>query len=122
AQVRAWFGAEVEWELRPGGAARFAPTDGGLGRTGVIEAVTAAEILRFRWWPVERERVEGDDEPASEVTYTLEDVPDGTRLTVTEQPLGASASASMGAIEVSPWDFRMLGLLLHAGARLPICV
>jgi uncharacterized protein YndB with AHSA1/START domain len=119
AQVASWFGAEVEWELRPGGVARFATTDGGPARAGVIEDVAVAEILRFRWWPVEEA-----DEPASEVTYRLEDVPDGTRLTVTEQPLGATlrASASASPARATAWDFRFLGLVLHMGARLAVCV
>jgi uncharacterized protein YndB with AHSA1/START domain len=113
-QVRAWFGADVEWELRPGGAARFTTTDGPGGRAGIVEAVTAAHTLRFRWWPVEE-----DGEPASQVTYTLEDVPDGTKLTVTEQPLTPTASVNAA---VSQWDFRMLGLLVYVSARVSVCV
>ena len=126
AQVRAWFGAEVEWELRPGGAAHFASTDAEGAKAGVVEAVTPAETLRYRWWPIE-----DLGEPESEVTYTLEDVPEGTRLTVTEQPLAPAApvasiaSAASMATEtgasVSPWDFRVLGLFVYVAARLSVC-
>jgi uncharacterized protein YndB with AHSA1/START domain len=130
-RLRAWFGAQVDWELRPGGTARFR-TDEGSDRAGVVDTVTANRILRFRWWPAE-----DADEPESEVTYTLEDVPEGTRLTVTESPAEppetagtqaqaqASASASASATAANgcdAWDLRLLGLWLQAVARVPAAV
>jgi uncharacterized protein YndB with AHSA1/START domain len=129
-QVKTWFGADVEWELRPGGRARFSSLEEQRVRAGVVEAVTPAESLRYRWWP--EDETEHEIEPASEVTYTLEDVPDGTRLTVTEQPLtpGASlassrtprgtASAAAGAW-LCPWDFRVLALFVAVAARVSVC-
>ena len=130
AQVRTWFGADVEWELRPGGAARFSSLEDETSRAGVVEAVTPAETLRYRWWP--EDGPEDEMEAASEVTYTLEDVPDGTRLTVTEQPLtpGASdastgapvdsASAGAAGACLDPWDFRVLGLFVAVAARVSV--
>jgi uncharacterized protein YndB with AHSA1/START domain len=116
-RVRAWFGARVDWELRPGGSVRFHDDDGSE-RSGVIEAVTDQEVLRFRW--------RSDDEPESEVTYTLEEVPDGTRLTVTERPSGepepVSACARHGESGCAPWDLRLIGLWLQAVARVPATV
>jgi uncharacterized protein YndB with AHSA1/START domain len=113
AQVESWFEAEVEWELRPGGPAEFSEPDG-TRRTGTIVTVQEGEVLRFRWWPTD----DSEGEPASEVTYTLEEVPEGTRLTVTEEPLErAVASAS-----VSRWDFRLLGLMVQSEARLAVHV
>ena len=148
AQVKTWFGADVEWELRPGGAARFSSLEDETSRAGVVEAVTPAETLRYRWWP--EDGPEDEMEAASEVTYTLEDVPDGTRLTVTEQPLTPGATVASTASPVStasavstaspvatmtsvgipsagaagawlgPWDFRMLALFVAVAARVPV--
>ncbi len=116
-QVRAWFGARVEWDLRTGGAARFHDDDGS-NRSGVVDTVVTHEELRFRWW--------SDDGggPESEVTYTLEDVPDGTRLTVTERPFDATATAcaSDRGSGCDPWDLRLIGLWLQAIARVPVTV
>lgn len=126
ARVRTWFGADVEWDLRPGGPARFSSTEGDGVKAGVVEVVIPAETLRYRWWPIEDAA-----EPASEVTYTLEDAPDGTRLTVTEEPLGpevsaarlraqASATSAVG-LAVSPWDFRVVALFVCVAARVLVC-
>src|SRR5919202_399957 len=71
--VSEWFGARVEWDLTPGGAARFVEDDGAV-REGRVDAVSPGRRLRFRWWP------EGQaDQAASEVTYTLDPEDDGTR-------------------------------------------
>jgi uncharacterized protein YndB with AHSA1/START domain len=132
-QVRRWFGADVDWDLRPGGTARFSSLEDERSRAGVVEAVTPAETLRYRWWPADgaEDETEGEIEPASEVTYTLEDVPDGTRLTVTEQPLTRGTSVA-SAVSPAPtasaagawlcrWDFRVLGLFVSVAARVPVC-
>jgi uncharacterized protein YndB with AHSA1/START domain len=115
-RVAAWFGGQVEWDLQPGGAARFHDEDGSE-RAGVIDTVAAGQVLRFRWWP------HGDEGPESEVTYTLEDVPDGTRLTVTEAPTEPAARAMAGQAraqaEHGAWDLRLIGLWLQAIARVP---
>lgn len=111
-QLGAWFGAEVEWELRPGGAAHFSSDDGSK-RQGVVESVDHATELRFRWWPTD-----SVEEPPSEVTYTLEDDDDGTRLTITEQPLDpAVAQASCVQPSWDDWDGRLVGLWARAEAR-----
>lgn len=121
-RVAAWFGAQVEWDLQPGGIARFRDEDGSR-REGVIDTVAAGQILRFRWWP------DGSGGPESEVTYTLEDVPDGTRLTVTEAPTAAPTEAPAGAkacalngLGRGLWDLRLIGLWLQAVARVPATV
>jgi uncharacterized protein YndB with AHSA1/START domain len=116
AEIGNWFEAEVEWDLRPGGAARFSRPDG-TQRAGTIVTVREGEVLRFRWWPTAP--MTGADEaaePASEVTYTLEEVAEGTRLTVTEEPLAGAAASAV----VSGWDFRILGLMLRSEARLVV--
>jgi uncharacterized protein YndB with AHSA1/START domain len=106
--VAGWFGAEVEWDLRPGGRARFAG-DGEV-RFGIVRAVEQGRELRFVWWPAGASRAD-----ASEVTYRLDPEADGTRLTVTERAApqdGArlpEASASASGTWTA-WDGRMVGV------------
>jgi uncharacterized protein YndB with AHSA1/START domain len=119
-RVAAWFGGQVEWDLQPGGAARFHDEDGSE-RAGVIDTVATGQVLRFRWWP------NGEGGPESEVTYTLEDVPDGTRLTVTEAPADgtespARAQATACAVSGQAWDLRLIGMWLQAVAPVPALV
>lgn len=105
--VSTWFGARVEWDLRPGGRARFLE-DAGSIRDGLVGEVIPGRQLRFRWWP------EGEVEATSEVTYQLEAAQGGTRLTVTEAPVSvgeASASASASnVVAFTAWDARLVGV------------
>jgi uncharacterized protein YndB with AHSA1/START domain len=107
-----WMGGRVEWELVPGGPARF-DEHGGTSRHGRVEEVVPGERLRFRWWPVD----EGADQ-SSEVTFNLKPDGEGTELTVTERRLSsvpsntiASSSVSNGAW--SEWDEKLLALWMY---------
>ena len=119
-----WFGARVDWDLVPGGRATFTDDDGSQ-RHGRIEEVAPTERLRYRWWP------DGDEASTSEVTYTLEPAPhDGTRLTVTEEPVPGSAPLSAScdptrseptdsvSTDWTPWDGRLLDVWARAGGRM----
>ncbi len=105
-EVATWFGSQVEWDLRPGGQARFL-TDDGTVRGGVVDDVEPQRHLSFRWWP------EGDDgSAASQVSYDLEPEDDGTLLTVTEEPLAHEATvetqARLGTTgSWTGWDTRL---------------
>jgi uncharacterized protein YndB with AHSA1/START domain len=93
--IATWFGSQVEWDLRPGGRARFL-TDEGTVRGGVVDDVRPGRHLSFRWWP------EGEDQSAaSQVSYDLEAEDDGTVLTVTEQPLATEATSATSATEAT---------------------
>jgi len=76
-QLAGWFCNSAELDLRPGGAVRF---DFGAGEraSAEIERVEARRRLAFRWRPA------GDDPATTLVQFALEDVPRGTRLTLTE--------------------------------------
>jgi uncharacterized protein YndB with AHSA1/START domain len=76
-ELTRWFGASVEWDLRPGGPASFRQPGG--DREGRVEGVEPGRRLQFLWWPA------GDQTQTSEVTYELQPDDDGTRLTVTER-------------------------------------
>lgn len=69
-----WLADDAAIELRPGGDAWFRIGD--EVRTGWVEDVARAERLAF-WWA-------HDDEPATRVELTLQELESGTRLRVVE--------------------------------------
>ena len=66
-----WFANDVDLDLRPGGGASFRWSNG-ESRTATVTEVDPERRLAFEW----------DDEGV--VAFTLDDDPDGTRLTVVE--------------------------------------
>ena len=136
-QVAGWFGGEVDWDLREGGVASFRGDDGNE-RQGRIETVRPGRHLRFVWWPAggsgggQGGRVaatESESDEVSEVSYLLEPLDDGTRLTIQERQIVAPAGAGPQACAVrdlpsseaagawTTWDGRLLGAwagLAHA--------
>jgi uncharacterized protein YndB with AHSA1/START domain len=58
----------------------------GSEREAVLEEAERGERLVFWWWE--------EDEPGSRVELRLVAVPDGTRVTVTEAPVGPFALAT----------------------------
>jgi uncharacterized protein YndB with AHSA1/START domain len=73
-RLQEWFANDVEFELERGGTFRW---DDGEVREAVVEGFDPERRLAIRWWdPASPEE--------SEVTFTLEEVPEGTRLVVTE--------------------------------------
>ena len=85
-QISAWFGAEAQLDLRPGGRGVFRWPDG-TERSVLVEEAEPPHRLSFRWLPFQRT---GANEvvplPATRVEITLEEVPEGTRLRVLERP------------------------------------
>jgi len=125
--VSTWFGADVDWDLSPGGPARFLGDDGAV-RDGRVDEVVPDQRLRFRWWP------EGQaDEETSEVTYLLEPHEDGTDLTITERQLPSTLSAhalstpavaapasDSNAATWTTWDGRLVDVWSRATAPVTI--
>ena len=67
-----WFATEVELEPRPGGRGTFR-WGNGEERSVSVEEVEPERLLTLRW-----------DDDGGEVVFTLEPVPEGTRLVVVE--------------------------------------
>jgi uncharacterized protein YndB with AHSA1/START domain len=85
-ELSVWLGEVVELELEPGGSLVVREGDGGT-RRGVVEAAEPGRILSFRWRRLVGAGVSLEVGGASRVTFVLEADPEGTRLTVTEEPV-----------------------------------
>lgn len=87
-RLEEWFANEVELDLERGeGVFRW---DSGEERHAHVEEVEVGRRFAFRW--------SDEQAPAeeTEVCFTLEEVPDGTRLVVTESAPDPQASAEWG--------------------------
>jgi uncharacterized protein YndB with AHSA1/START domain len=101
-QLSAWFGADAELEVRPGGRGAFRWPDGSE-RRAVVEAVEPAHRLAFRWLPFQRTAAGAMVAvPSTRVEITLESVPGGTRVRVRERSAfalsGSALRSSRGAL------------------------
>jgi len=74
-----WLGADVELELRPGGAGTFRFPDGQVRRAMVREVDEGAR-LSFTWWPV----TGPDVGRTSTVSFEIEPHAGGSRLRLVE--------------------------------------
>src|SRR5207244_1770761 len=100
-----WFANEVELDPRPGGTGVFRWGDGEERRATVREVE-----------PVERLVLDWDD--AGEVVFTLEEVPEGTRLEVRETAPEWSTALELHALAWraeagTGWDGRLDALREH---------
>jgi uncharacterized protein YndB with AHSA1/START domain len=73
-RLEEWFANDVDFDLERGGVFRW---DDGETRHAVVEQVEPGRRLAIRWWDPEAPE-------ESEVTFTLDQTEDGTRLVVTE--------------------------------------
>jgi uncharacterized protein YndB with AHSA1/START domain len=74
-----WLEADVELDVRPGGAGSFRFADGEVRRAMVREA-DPAQRLAFTWWPLTGTRVG----VSTTVVITIEPLADGSRLRLVE--------------------------------------
>jgi uncharacterized protein YndB with AHSA1/START domain len=91
-ELSAWFGAQVEFEARPGGSASFRWPDG-RSREATVEEMDPPQKLAFRWAPFERTGSGARVVPATRVEFTLEPAWEGTILRLSERTLEGSAMA-----------------------------
>lgn len=89
-ELSAWFGAEVEFEARPGSPATFRWPDG-RSREATVEEIDPPRRLSFRWAPFERTGGGARVVPATRVEFTLEPARAGTLLRLSERKLAGSA-------------------------------
>lgn len=92
-ELAAWFGADVEVDLRVGGVVRFRWPDG-TERRGLVVDIDPPHRLAFRWRQLRTSASGGlAAADATVVTFTLEAEEQRTHVTVTE---------SQGVLAVDP--------------------
>ena len=100
-EVSAWFGADAQLEVRPGGRGVFRWRDG-TERHVVVEDVEPPRRLSFRWLPFQRTAAgEVVTLPSTRVEILLDEVLGGTRVRVVEQPafsLGSTPARRAGPL------------------------
>jgi uncharacterized protein YndB with AHSA1/START domain len=104
-----WFANEVELDPRPGGAGIFRWSNG-EERHAVVEAVEPEERLELAL-----------DDDAS-VSFTLEDAPGGTRLTVVEASPGPRACAGEWSWGVELWTLELTPAGSSPRSPIPLAV
>jgi uncharacterized protein YndB with AHSA1/START domain len=87
-----WFANDVDLDPRPGGEGVFR-WDDGEERRAVVERVEPERRFELAW----------EDADEAHVAFTLEDVPEGTRLTVVESAPGPRACAAEWCWGVELW-------------------
>ncbi len=88
AEFGAWFGVKVQGAFAPGARVRGAITHPGYEHVLwdiTVERMEPERLFSWRWHPYAVEPgVDYSEEPTTLVVFELEDVADGTRLTVVE--------------------------------------
>ncbi|WP_336216056.1 SRPBCC domain-containing protein [Nonomuraea sp. LPB2021202275-12-8] len=117
-ELSRWFGSVAEIDLRPGGRAYFRWEDLGQESVATITVVDPPHRFAFRWGI---EGLPGNDAPQTVVEFTLEQVPDGTRLRLVESGFAQAAddvARSAHKANSQGWDAELvdLGAYLDAAA------
>ncbi|MEU8107448.1 SRPBCC domain-containing protein [Nonomuraea muscovyensis] len=111
-----WFGSAAEIDLRPGGRAFFRWDDLDEESVATIAVVDPPRRFAFRWG------IEGlpeDDAPQTLVDFTLEPVPDGTRLRLVESGFAQAAddvARSARKANSQGWDTELVDLETYLDA------
>jgi len=87
AGIKEWFGDEATIDLRPGGEARFGWTEYGSSSHAIVETVDAPNRFAYRWTAQGADRA--DVGPSTLVEFTLEQVANGTLVSVRESGFAA---------------------------------
>jgi uncharacterized protein YndB with AHSA1/START domain len=100
-ELDSWLADDVDIDPREGGSVTVRWNDGS-SRTGVVEEVAEERRLSFRWGDGESEE--------SLVELTLDDVEEGTRVTVLEAPVEALADGTATLATSDAWGAQMSAL------------
>lgn len=115
-----WFGVNLGGEFRAGQRIAGPVTKAGydhLTMEAWVERMEAETLFSFRWHPFAIERgVDYSKEPTTTVEFRLEEVPGGTRLTVTEtgfQRLPAARRGPAHEANSGGWDQQLRNIERH---------
>lgn len=84
-----WLDADVELDVRPGGAGSFRFPDGEV-RRALVRHVEDGERLSFVWWTLSPDGIG----PASAVTITIEPAGAGSRVRLVETPMARALAVA----------------------------
>jgi uncharacterized protein YndB with AHSA1/START domain len=99
-RLEEWLAPDVELDPVEGG--EIAVRDGEDQRSGTVETLEENERFAFTW--------ARPGEGESFVEFTIEAVPEGTRVTVVETPTAATNSAAPSAMVTGGWAPRLTRL------------
>ncbi|MDF5754933.1 SRPBCC domain-containing protein [Spongiactinospora sp. TRM90649] len=111
-----WFGSVAEIDLRPGGRAFFRWDDLDDESVATIAVVDPPHRFAFRW---AMEGLPEADAPQTLVDFTLEQVPDGTRLRVVESgfaQVSDDVARSARQANSQGWDTELVDLETYLDA------
>ncbi|MEU5868626.1 SRPBCC domain-containing protein [Nonomuraea sp. NPDC047529] len=111
-----WFGSVAEVDLRPGGRAYFRWEDLGQESVATITVVEPPHRFAFRWGI---EGLPANHELQTLVEFTLEQVPDGTRLRLVESGFAQAADDvawSAHKANSQGWDAELVDLKTYLDA------
>jgi len=96
-----WFRVDLDQPFQPGGISTGKmtyPGHEGVPWVVYVERMEPERLFSFRWYDSDDGSKQGDEQPALLVAFQLEEIPSGTRLTITES--GFSALPHPRRIEV----------------------
>lgn len=126
AEFGKWFGAEMKDTFAPGAHVQGRITHPGyehLTLDMTVERMEPERLFSWRWHPAAVEPgVDYGAEPTTLVEFALEEVPEGTRLTMTESgfddvPLARRAQAYRMNGEGWTWQMKSIEAYVTTGAR-----
>jgi uncharacterized protein YndB with AHSA1/START domain len=110
-----WFGVRMAGPFAPGQRVQMTATQPGyegIAFAVIVEKVEPERLFSWRWHPGSEQPPEGS-EPMTRVEFRLEDVPEGTRVTVVETGFdGVSLARRARVYEENRqgWDEQMVSL------------
>lgn len=123
-QFNAWFGVMLTSPFTPGATVTGKLTAAGFEHLTMsiwIEQVEPERLFSFRWHPYAiDEGVDFTAEPTTVVSFTLEDVPGGTRVTLVESGFDAlpeSRRAKAFAMNERGWAIQLENIRKHLAAE-----
>jgi uncharacterized protein YndB with AHSA1/START domain len=118
-----WFGAAFDGPFAAGRPLRGKITTKGYDHLTieiVVEAIEPERLFSFRWHPYAIDpATDYSKEPTTLVTFTLEDAPGGTRLTVVESgfdAIPAARRAEAFRMNERGWEAQMKNVERHVGS------
>jgi uncharacterized protein YndB with AHSA1/START domain len=116
----AWFGATFDGPFKPGQPIRGKITTKGYDHLAfefLVDRIEPERLFSIRWHPYAIDpAVDYSKEPTTLVTFTLEDAPAGTRLTVVESgfdALPAARRAEAFRMNGQGWEAQMKNVERH---------